>query len=131
MDKNEEVNKETITTFLREAKLVTLDPSEIKNAFGIGPARSSMLVTFSSEDTRARVFANKRNLKDKEIAKKVYINDSLTKYRSDIFKLARDNVKEKKLHAAWTIKGTIKIKEQKDSKPRIINSKDELYQIIN
>ena len=116
--------------FCKETLKINVQPNDISIAHRLGSNPGSpptILVRFSSRKIRNQVyFARKILFKNKSI--KVYINEHLTKSRSDLFKEARKLVKEKKLAKAWSFNGAIYIRlsDLPNSRPIRVNSLSDL-----
>lgn len=71
-----------------------------------------IIVKFVSYRDRARIYGNKRNLKayNNNPTKKtdpIYINEALTRTRSELFRKTRELVKLRKINSSWTYDGRI------------------------
>ena len=60
----------------------------------------------------------------------VYITENLTKYRAKIMFLAREMKRKKKISAAWTDEGIMKIRKTATSQTQIVHSVDELNRAV-
>ena len=67
----------------------------------------------------------KSHLKEADDFKGVYINEDLTRHRADLFRSARQLVKNKSLLSAWSFDGRIFVKLPDNTK-RQIHSKEDL-----
>jgi hypothetical protein len=105
-----------------------LTPEDIDRTHRVGhPKRGAIttkgprdiIVKFVSYRDRAWVFASKRNLKtfnaNKDNGYRIFVNEALTKRRSDILFAARKLVKERKLDSVWTYDGRIIAKSKNGS----------------
>ena len=72
----------------------------------------------------------KKGLKN-STGEQIYINESLTPKKSELFARARSLVKEKKMFNAWTRDGHIYMKKNSADNPRLIQSIDELEKITH
>ena len=63
-------------------------------------------------------------------APSVYITENLTKYRAKVMFLAREMKRKKKIWAAWTDEGIMKIRKSATSQTQIVHSADELNRIV-
>jgi hypothetical protein len=80
------------------------------------PGSSGYLVAkMLSEELKVTIFAQKSKLKGNK--DKIYINEELTKQDAKIFKKARDDVKHKRLSAAWTRGGIVFAKKTPNGTP--------------
>lgn len=79
-----------------------------------------IIVRFVSYRDKARVFGNKRNLKNfnqnPSNKYKIYINEALTKPRAQLYYEVRKLVNNRELDSAWTYDGKIIVKTQKIEK---------------
>lgn len=96
------------------------------------PAESSthprdIIVKFVSYRSRNSLFRAKSQLKNNADYSKVYINEALTSKRAELFKLARQLVKNKasSVISAWTFDGRVHVKYS-DGSRRLINTKQDL-----
>ncbi|CAG9790386.1 unnamed protein product [Diatraea saccharalis] len=69
---------------------------------------------------------NTLNIKLSGPNKTIYISEYLTHKARRLFFLARENVKMKKLAAAWSSYGKIYVKKQEDQPPKRIDTEDDL-----
>jgi hypothetical protein len=117
------VNKLMLTDVTRK-----LTPEDIDRTHRVGHPKGGAITTkgprdiivkFISYRDRARVFASKRNLKtfnaNKDNGYQIFVNEALTKRRSDILFAARKLVKERKLDSVWTYDGRIIVKSKNGS----------------
>lgn len=86
-----------------------------------------ILVKFSSIQVKESIMVAKKKLRS-STKENIYINEHLTKRTGELFALARNHVKQKKIHSSWTFKGQLFIKHSPDAsaKPILIKSKDDL-----
>jgi hypothetical protein len=71
-----------------------------------------------SEEKKDILFSQKSKLK--KCQHKIYINEDLTRTDSAIFRRARKEFKEGKLHSVWTRKGLVWAKLSEEGKPFVI-----------
>lgn len=105
---------------------VTLD--DIERSHRVGKRRDSgrprdIIVKFSSYRTRRKVYGARTKTKDNGY-RGVYINEDLTKLRNVLLMKARNMVKTKHIHSAWSSDGTILVRDLADNKHRIISEND-------
>lgn len=105
---------------------VTLD--DIERSHRVGKRRDSgrprdIIVKFSSYRTRRKVYGARTKTKDSGY-RGVYINEDLTKLRNMLLMKARNMVKTKHIHSAWSSDGTILVRDLADNKHRIISEND-------
>ncbi len=82
-----------------------------------------IIVKFATYRSKKRVMLKKSNLK-KNGRTGVYINDDLTRVRSDIYYKARSLFKDKKISSTWSADGTIIIKDNEMKFHRIETQRD-------
>ena len=63
-------------------------------------------------------------------APSVYITENLTRYRAKVMFLAREMKRQKKIWAAWTDEGIMKIRKSATSRTQIVHSADELKRVV-
>jgi len=94
---------------------VDIQPSDIsvahrlKKPTGPNPGPPAVIVRFTSRKARERVYVARRNLKD--CPTKIYINEDLTKPTAELFRHARQLIKQKAIHSAWTAGGIVYIRQ--------------------
>ena len=84
-----------------------------------------IIVKFVSYRSRNKFFRGKSHLKNNTSFPSVYINEDLTRLRTNLLKEARLLVKNNVLHCAWSFDGRIYIKKP-DGSRRTISSLDDL-----
>ncbi len=86
---------------------------------------------FRSKKTRDDVY-KKRKLTPigDDVTKNIYINEDLTKHRSQLFHNARKLVKSKKLHSCWTQYGNIMTKRMSTDRPVAVYTHEESQETI-
>lgn len=60
----------------------------------------------------------------------IFIAESLTKYRADIMYRARELKREKKLAAAWTDEGVMKVRRGEGEKTVVVRTMRDIYELI-
>lgn len=91
-----------------------LDKSDIEQVYRVGKPNEScksrpVVIKFTSYRVRDMVFRKRGNLKT--TARNTYINEDLTKKRSQQFQLARQMKRNGKINDCWTWDGTVLIKD--------------------
>ncbi len=76
-------------------------------------ADREIIVKFATYRARQKVIRNRSSLKTSG-HKDVFVNEDLTRYRSNVLYEARKLVKSKKLASAWSSDGNLLIKIEKD-----------------
>lgn len=94
------------------------------------PAR--VIVRFTNRKARNAVFAARRQLKSYSGVNghKIYVNEDLTHETADLFRQARQLVKQKSIFGCWTSGGVIYVKKSEhDSKPTKISLLSDLHSL--
>lgn len=107
---------------------VEVELNDIDRSHRIGRPRASgrprdIIVKFTSYRVRRKVYGVRTQTKVKGFMG-VYINEDLTKQRSQLLRKARKMVKDKILTSAWTSDGTILVRDQHDTVHRILSEND-------
>ncbi len=126
-DQNAEVyTKETVCNFVNKSLKVPLEPWEIDTCFRVGKKSSPdnkprrVIVQLLTQNKKKKILAMKKNLRQEKDP--IYINEDLIPTRAEIFKTARENVKDGRLHRAWIYQGQVFIKKNPDSEQTVIKS---------
>lgn len=82
------------------------------------------IVKFATYNARQRLFQKRKELRDSEETKNLYINEDLTKIRSKLLYLARCLVRVKELNVAYSSDGKIFIRDCDDRRHLIKNDSD-------
>ncbi len=99
--------------------------------------RRSVIVKFKNKEIKQQIREERKKLIELgNPAKSLYLNDSLTKYRQQLLYSARQLVKQRRLHSAWSQYGNILVRKSenggaiqvKNSRDLLTVSMDELYQ---
>ena len=119
---------------------VNLSPSDIDRSHRVGKIRTGrgpqtakkprdIIVKFTSYNARNRLFQERKFLRetDNEELKCIFLNEDLTKRRSEILFEARKLRRAKKLKSAYSSDGKIIVREINDTKHQI-NTLDDLVQ---
>lgn len=113
--------KESLMQILTKANITGVELKDIHSvSFVKGQDHSYAIVSLQSEQIKNNLYFQRTKMK--KINEKVYINEDLTREDSKIFKKAREEVKMKKLHSAWTKHGRVYGKLSDNGKPFIIDS---------
>ena len=123
-----------------------LSPSDVDAAHRVGRPRDgkhrAIIVRFVSFTARQRVYDRRRELRDLTAErgpqsflttaelKNVFISDSLTKRNEETMHNARQLKKERKIWAAWTDNGKMKIKLEKNAPTKIIRSTQNMRDLV-
>lgn len=102
---------------------VEVELNDIERSHRIGKPRAlgrprDIIVKFVSYRIRRKVYGVRTQTKVKGFMG-VYINEDLTKPRSQLLRKARNMVKNRNLVSAWSSDGTILVRDQKDTIHRI------------
>jgi uncharacterized coiled-coil protein SlyX len=112
--------KATLDVIFGEAGIVGVKADDVDELVKINTpnqqgASHSILLKFSSEAKRNKLFFQKKKLKN--CKEKYYINEDLTKDIARIYKRTRQEVKNGTLHSCWTKFGTVWAKSAPDGTP--------------
>ena len=110
-----------------------LAPHEISRSYRVGRNQVAanankkprpIIVKFSSYNARKRFYSARKQLKD------CYISEDLTKTRSNLFYVARQERKKGRFLHAWTDDGIIKIRLRTDNRVISITNEWQLQRLI-
>ena len=109
---------------------VSVKPEDILSAFRL-PSKSAgprpILVSFQNQSTRTAIIKSRRPRQKLEFqGSPVYLNDHLTPTNAEIFKKARQLVKDHTAHSSWTSDGQPMIRWSASDRPVKITSLSEL-----
>lgn len=92
-----------------------------------------IIVRFLNQRTRNAILSARKVLKNVATMNRVFINEHLTRTNSLIFAKARQLVKSKSLHSAWTRGGVTFVRQLEDpaDKPKRITSLENLEKIAS
>ena len=140
------VNESTDQLVIDTAKLagVTVTKGDLDRTHRVGAAKPgktrNIVARFVTFAKRQEVYDARKKLRDArslrgltvtpETAAKIFISDSLTRENEYIMYRARQFRKEKKLFAAWTDVGKLKIRLHQNGPTRVIHSLSELAQLV-
>lgn len=130
---NRDVLKTTVSFLNDELGLQPpLQPEEIDRVHRIGQQQQhrprSVILKLATYRTRHRIYSRRAKLR--ESSSKIYINEDLTKFRSELFWNARKQKRNGKLKDAWTHDGNIMIRSN-DDKVSQIKTEDQLLCLTN
>ncbi|KAJ8318403.1 hypothetical protein KUTeg_003494 [Tegillarca granosa] len=127
-NKDENTN-EIVLDIAKRANLdITL--SDIDRSHRVGPPNMGrnrqIIVKFTNYRAKYKLMKSRKHFKRSAdpILKSVYINEDLTKARSNLYNAARTYVKNKHCHKCWTWDGKVFVTDTKDRKIRIDSLKD-------
>ena len=107
-----------------------LSPADIDRCHRVGkriPGRQrQIIIKFVSYYDRNAVITNRRQL-GAMYPGTYYINEDLTRYRSKLYKMARDLVTKRKIKSTRTRDGRIYVQENHDGPSRLISTESDLY----
>ena len=108
----EDILKETMTIFEEKMTLPTpIAASDIDRIHRVGQKGNKprpILVKFSNYAARDKVMGNRKSLEDTDI----YLNEDVTRQRSQLLYLFRQLKAQKKISKVWTHDGTIVVKDR-------------------
>jgi hypothetical protein len=120
-----------VIRFCKERLSVEVSPSDITSAYRMKENKSTkkdvprpIMVTFGNRRVRDEIFRAKKTLKpsgdrrSRHDDQPVYISEYLTPVANSMYFEARQRLKGKKLHAAWTNNGRVYVKFVEDSNER-------------
>ncbi len=130
-----ESDAENIQKMARTKLEMSVEKSDIVESYRLGKINNrkktrDLIVKFKKKSTRDQFYNNRKKLTPNDEQQNVYINDQLTEHRASIFYEARNMVKAKKLHSAWTQRGNILIRNEDSDKPKQISSFKQLAEIL-
>lgn len=111
---------------------INIHPLDIDEAFrpkakGQGQGAGNIIVTLTTKRKKIEIMRTKKILKNySDGSTNVYINESLTPNKSELFAKTRNLVKRKKIISTWTRDGQIFVKKTVTDKPCLVESKNEL-----
>ena len=119
---------------------VTLRPSEIDRSHRVGKPSDEtisqqkkskkknrdIIVKFTSYNARSKLFNKRKQLRETEDEdlKRIFLNEDLTKRRSEILFEARNLRRANKLKAAYSSDGKVLVRDKKDKKQQISDLED-------
>lgn len=122
---SDDENTDQLVLKVAEILEVSLTPIDIDRSHRVGrkgiKPRRDIIVKFGTYRARERLFKNRAKLKDSEM-NGVYINEDLTKCRSEILYQARQRAKSGVLRGAWSFDGRILVKDHEDKTHRITST---------
>lgn len=123
---NEAIDEDTDSIVMRLAEKldVTLSPADIDRSHRVGRTNEQgrdgrrrhrdILVKFSTYNARRRLFMKRKDLRDSEDTKHIFINEDLTTLRSRLLYDARCLVRTNKLNSAYASDGKIFVRDKDD-----------------
>ena len=146
---NEDEDPIEVVTELAAKVGVPLSRTDIDRAHRIGTSKSKdgarlknanrdLVIKFTNFDKRKDLWAARKKVTESTASERrttrqastsrsgVFITENLTKYRSQIMYHARELKRDKKIWAAWTDEGIMKIRKAEGSKTQVIRSMEEL-----
>jgi hypothetical protein len=123
--------EKTVIELVRNNLHVNLVPQDISIAHRLrqrnpGNIPAPVIVKFTNLKARDTVYRARRSFRDLT-EHRIFVNEDLTKGTATLFRRARDLVKAKTLHSAWTTNGILYVKRSNDSnsRPHRINFGDD------
>lgn len=132
-EKTDDIVLRITNQFILPKEQQRMELHHICRSHRVGPPRDNkfprdIIVRFVSYRDKARVFGNKRNLKNfnqnPSNKYKIYINEALTKPRAQLYYEVRKLVNNRELDSAWTYDGKIIVKTHKNRKITIETEED-------
>lgn len=130
-----ETTSSTVVNFLKDAMNLDIHQYDIGNSYRLGQLNRTdrtrprdILVQFTSNLVKQLVMRNRRKLRDSH--RTIFINDDLTQRNALLFQKAREEIRNRKLHAAWTRDGNVYAKLHDNSKPTKIDYYKDLSELI-
>ena len=128
-NESEHENTPSVTMDLLQNKMgLDIQESDIDRVHRVGRKGVSdkirpIIVNFTSYRVRGIVFRAKSRLKS-ERTKSIYINEDLTKARSELFFKARQLKRDKRISDCWTFDGRILVKNNHGAVTSITSPED-------
>lgn len=132
-EKTDDIILRIANQFILPKEQQRMELHQISRSHRVGPPRDNnlprdIIVRFVSYRDKARVFGNKRNLKNfnqnPSNKYKIYINEALTKPRAQLYYEVRKLVNNREVDSAWTYDGKIIVKTHKNRKITIETEED-------
>ena len=124
-EREEENTSETIINLCEEKLGVKLNMKDIDRSHRMGPSREKkrrgVIVKFTNYHTRDQIYKSRKKLRNVQ-SDAIYIHESLTKIRTDLFWKVKTKFREK-LEALWTQDGRI-LCVTKHTKKRVALTKE-------
>lgn len=134
---SEEINEDTDSVIMKIAEEldVPLAPSDIDRSHRVGKIdeqqgrngkrrHRDILVKFATYNARRRLFIKRKDLRDMEHMKHLYVNEDLTKLRSKLLYDARCLFRVDILKAAYASDGKVFVRDQEDHRHLIKTDSD-------
>ena len=129
-ESSEDEEKKNIVDFAKNTlklKLKTTDITEVQRMGKKSDKKPSrdLIVKFRRRSVRDNFYKERKTTLENP-SPKVYVNEHLTSYRSNLFFAARKLVKSKKIHSTWSQHGNILIRRDETDKPKQLHSHKDL-----
>lgn len=134
-EQGEDVEKKVLEVFKEVGASVTSEDISVVHRTGQRKKGARhVLVRFISRKKKREVMKNRKNLKDKEAFKQVYLNDDMTALRSRLMAYIKDSGK---FGRVWASEGRVFVQpktppgasQNTDSVVHVVESPDDLFQI--
>ena len=127
--------RSAVSCFVSETLNVPIESSDLDTCFRVGAKQAMakprrIILTLFSKEIKDRILRERFKLKNIMSADPVYINADLIPKRQEIFKTARQHVKDKQLFRTWIQQGQVMIKDKPDSDPVAVRSLSALNNIV-
>ena len=129
-EKRGENTKDVLKSFAKDMLKVDINTdTDVDDCFRVGKSGNArpLVVKLTKQSTKNELYRAKKNLRD--IKEKYFVNEDLTKMRSELFKEARDLKKEGYIWRTWTSDGQIFGTLGDKDKPRPIENMRDIEQI--
>ena len=141
----ERSNESASQVVIELARVVGVDllPTDIDVAHRLGSQGRNerhIIAKFVRFEKREELYAARRRIRSAQpppnsvisadVAKNVFISDSLTRHNQQIMYVARQLKRKGKLHATWSDAGKLKVRVRQDDSTSIIRSLDDLRKLV-
>jgi len=123
--------EESVTQFIKEVMKIDISVSDVSVAGWISrdaDAVSRLRVRFISRKVRSSVMSARKCLGAffRATGRHVYVNEDLIQATANLYREARQSVKQKKLHSCWTYRGILFIKKTSTDRPFKVSTAEDL-----
>jgi len=123
--------EESVTQFIKEVMKIDISVSDVSVAGWISrdaDAVSRLRVRFISRKVRSSVMSARKCLGAffRATGRHVYVNEDLIQATANLYREARQSVKQKKLHSCWTYGGILFIKKTSTDRPFKVSTVEDL-----
>ena len=134
-DNNDEDDLKQLLKMTKDTLGIKIKASDIVTWQRLGRKESGKIrnlnITFKDNATRERVYQERKKLiQDERPSKSIYINDRLTKHRQSVLYTCRQQVRAKKLYAAWSQGGNILIRKEEHGNIKQIHDHEDVREVL-